>query len=369
MTLLLATCSFARADVLDAFDPQASGEIGAVLALPDGRAILGGTFATVHGTAHANLARVRVDGSLDPSFVVDADGTVTALARQPDGKVLVGGFFTAIGGVERQHLARLNADGSLDMTFDPAVTGGNSQAVLGITLEDDGNVLIAGQFTHVGGLPHDGAARILANGAVDSTFNAAVGESVSVAIPLPDGRVVIGGLFTSVEGQGHFRLARLNANGTLDNSFNPFLDAGVSAIVRLDDGSLIVGGMFGVPRSFVARFDANGVADPDFDLHVSAGAGVTVLFRDASERLVVGGWFDTAGGATRHNLARFGSDFTIDPTLDVAFTNGGLHPVTSVSEAARGVLVVGGGFTMAGGEPRGHAARLRDDPVFGDGFD
>src|SRR5262249_7802762 len=41
---------------------------------------------------------------------------------QDDGKVLLGGDFTQIHGAQRNYLARLNADGTLDNTFDPGNT-------------------------------------------------------------------------------------------------------------------------------------------------------------------------------------------------------------------------------------------------------
>jgi uncharacterized delta-60 repeat protein len=367
--LLLLALSTAHADTaLDAFDPGTSGGVSAVLALSDGKVLLGGTFATVGGAAQRNLARVRANGARDTAFTNDADGTVVAMVRQPDGKVLVGGFFTAIGGVPRDRIARLAADGSLDTTFDPGATGGSSTAVLGIALQADGKILIVGQFTQVDGAPHNGAARLNADGSVDASFAANVGESVSAVLPMPDGSVIIGGGFTHVDGHGHSHLARLNADGSVDGSFTAFLDASVRAIARLPDGSLIVSGSFVVPQISVARFEADGTPDNDFNLHF-ASAGVSAIAMQPDGKVLFGGLFNFVNSVPRQNLVRFNSDFTLDESFDIAIGSGGISPVASIAVPANGIVVIGGDFTSAGGEPRGHGARLKDDEVFGAGFD
>jgi hypothetical protein len=59
----------------------------------DGSTLVGGTFATVEGKPHANLARFQPGGGLDPAFQASTDSSITGLGLQPDGKVIaVGGF-------------------------------------------------------------------------------------------------------------------------------------------------------------------------------------------------------------------------------------------------------------------------------------
>src|SRR5262245_33711030 len=50
-------------------------------------------------------------------FAPNPNGPVVSLVAQPDGKLIVGGTFTTIHGQPRSRIARLNADGSLDTTF------------------------------------------------------------------------------------------------------------------------------------------------------------------------------------------------------------------------------------------------------------
>jgi Domain of unknown function (DUF5122) beta-propeller len=53
-----------------------------------------------------------------PAFNPNANAPVYSTAVQADGKALVAGQFTTIGGVTRNHIARLNVDGTLDPAFD-----------------------------------------------------------------------------------------------------------------------------------------------------------------------------------------------------------------------------------------------------------
>src|SRR5690348_7707722 len=63
-----------------------------------------------------------VDLSFDPGSGVD--GQVTALAVQPDGKVIIGGSFATVKGLARHGIARLNADGSGDSSFTAGFNAG-----------------------------------------------------------------------------------------------------------------------------------------------------------------------------------------------------------------------------------------------------
>ncbi len=83
---------------------------------------IGGEFASSTGN-YRNIARLTNNGSLDLAFNpgTGANAPVRAVRRQDDGKVLVGGEFTEFAGQERRGLARLQETGALDTTFTPQV--------------------------------------------------------------------------------------------------------------------------------------------------------------------------------------------------------------------------------------------------------
>jgi uncharacterized delta-60 repeat protein len=144
----------------------------------DGKVLLGGEFTSVNGIRQDHLTRLTTDGNVDLTFRIGAgtDEPVTCLVIQPDGKLIIGGQFTAYAGVPRGGIARLNLDGSLDPSFDPGLgfrglsvqggwTEGTSFAayVESIALQQDGYVLVAGAFTSYDGFPRSGVVRIISD--------------------------------------------------------------------------------------------------------------------------------------------------------------------------------------------------------------
>ena len=63
--------------------------------------------------------------------------------------------------------------GMLDTSFDPG-TGANN-GVFGITMQDDGRILIGGQFTTYNGIGVISLARLHGDGTLDGTFNTGTG--------------------------------------------------------------------------------------------------------------------------------------------------------------------------------------------------
>ncbi|NJM80863.1 MAG: delta-60 repeat domain-containing protein [Flavobacterium sp.] len=66
-----------------------------------------------------------------------------------------------------------------------------------------------------------------------------------------DGKILIGGEFSNYNGTTVYGIARLNANGTIDNSFNVNTNANeyVYAIKILPNQKIIIGGEFSINES------------------------------------------------------------------------------------------------------------------------
>jgi uncharacterized delta-60 repeat protein len=182
----------------------------AVIPLPGGRILIGGAFNNANGVSTGNLVALdATTGAVVQSFSPGASGAVLALAVQPDGKLLVGGQFLNFGGAANNFLVRLNADGTLDATF--ATAGRPNGAVRTIALDEQGRILIGGDFTLVAGVSRSRLARLLPDGSVDLSFDPGTGANASVrAIALQaDGNLLIGGDFTEYDGQSRLRVARV----------------------------------------------------------------------------------------------------------------------------------------------------------------
>ena len=104
---------------------------------------------------------MNADGTLDETWggaAVSINGAVFDLGTLSDGKVIIGGEFTEITGYSRNSFARLNYNGELDRNFDPGE--GANGPVFTVAIQPDGNILLGGQFTEVGGYEQFNITRV-----------------------------------------------------------------------------------------------------------------------------------------------------------------------------------------------------------------
>lgn len=181
----------------------------------DGKIILGGNFTKYNGTPSNNIARLNTDGTIDGTFNAGTgvNGFVSTVAIQSDDKIIIGGGFTNYNGTSINNIARLNTDGSIDGTFN-AGTGvdvGAIGAVGTIAIQNDGKIIIAGAFQAYNGIARENIASLNADGTLDIAFNPGTGSDsyIFTTALQNDGKVIIGGNFTSYNGVGRNRVARI----------------------------------------------------------------------------------------------------------------------------------------------------------------
>src|SRR6266571_8097093 len=167
--------------------------------------------------------------SLDTSFDVGpaSISSISAIGIQSNGRILIGGSFTSVNGYVRNGIARLNADGSLDTNFSPSsgVAGGFSVAVGSLAVQTNGQVIIGGTFSSVNGVGRSGIALLNSDGSFDTNFNSGTGigygYTVYAVSVQPNGQPIIAGNFFDVNGVPRYGVARLNNDGSVDKSFDP----------------------------------------------------------------------------------------------------------------------------------------------------
>jgi uncharacterized repeat protein (TIGR01451 family)/uncharacterized delta-60 repeat protein len=234
---------------------------------------IGGNFANYNGVPSGGIARLNAStnspgyqGSVDPDFnvgqgVTGSDAAIHALAVQANGQVVLGGDFTSFNSQPYNHLVRLNVDGSIDTGFNPNTNFGPSDSVRAIAIQPDGQILIGGFFTNVGGSNLNYLARLnSADGSVDTNFNVGVGgNDVVLALAIDSQtRILVGGEFTRFSGVTRSGITRLNPDGTVDPTINfgTAADGGfVGTIAIQNNDEIDVGGGF-------ATFE--GVAENNF---------------------------------------------------------------------------------------------------------
>jgi uncharacterized delta-60 repeat protein len=342
---------------VDDFDLHVDEAVWALALQTDGKALLGGDFASVDGQWRRGLARLNADGTLDSEFhplVEGFSGTVYALAVQLDDSVLVGGRFTSVDRQTRINLARLRPDGRLDPIFNP--TGVPGEFVFCFALQPDGKILVGGAFTSLGGYPRSNLARLNPDGTVDSSFNPGVEGMVHSLVVQPDGRILVGGGFSSLAGQPCASLGRLRPDGSYDASFVGGSPGLVQSLAPQADGRILVGGYFaelaGQPCNFLGRLEPDGAFDASF--RPEPNDAILSVAVQADGRILVAGGFNSLGGQPRHSLGRLNADGTLDPTFEPEAD----RVVYALALQADGRVLVGGRFSLCNGQPRTGIARV-----------
>ena len=197
--------------------------ISAIVVQTDGKIIVGGA---------EQLLRLEADGTTDPSFNPNAVSFsfgkyIRSIALQRNGQVLIGGTFTCRVGNSNvtTGLARLNPDGSLDMSFAILL---DTAGVSAISTQPDGQILIVGTFSQVGGVPRNGIARI--NGAPSMQLFAPArdGNNFQVSCPTVAGKSYVLEYCDGLTGGSWQPTPAVTGDGTIKT----FRDASVSSSLR-----------------------------------------------------------------------------------------------------------------------------------------
>lgn len=183
------------------------GSINSISVDHEGRIVLGGYNLKLPGLSGWNIGRLHEDGTVDidfnPTLILSQ---VCRTALLTDGSVLVGGF----GG-----FAKLRSDGTTDPSFTARLTGsGLGLAVQDFIVQPDGRLIIGGRFSAVDSERRHGLARLLPSGKLDPDFDSGRGlvdpNTVVLAL-LPSGHVAVAGHLYLVNGRLPGSVARFHA--------------------------------------------------------------------------------------------------------------------------------------------------------------
>jgi len=187
--------------------------VRAIVVQPNGSIVIGGAFTSVNAQPRNRIARLNASGSLDAGFNPGANGTIYSLAGLASNGILAGGDFTTIGGVTRDRLAQIGSTGVVSTIFNAGGVGNIVQVIAPLR---DGRILIGGAFNNVGGTTSRRLAMLTSQGALvpatqfdRSLFAASAGSVLSIAMQ-QDGKLVVGGDFAAVAGETRNNIARLN---------------------------------------------------------------------------------------------------------------------------------------------------------------
>ena len=412
--------------------PGANEMVYAAAVQADQRTILGGYFTSYNASLAPRVVRLLDNGFFDPSFHPGsgANDAVFALAVYPPGdtqgnwnKIIIGGSFTSYNGQQRRGVARLNADGSLDTGFRPG-TGANGP-VYAVALQQDGKVLVAGDFSEFDGHTLNRVARLNPDGTVDASFDPGAGADGAVhALAVRD---VASNIFLAraassnelqdvyvVETGAQAGQITLNYDFPITNSLRLYLGAsqlladywlegqGTVAVpfgpgdstqlrIVMNEGlggldarwrytatilpsvparTIYLGGQFVAFDNQltvgVTRLLENGSRDPSFATGAGADGGVWSLVVQPDGKALVGGDFLHFDTHRRDHLARLNLDGSVDESFQPGTGFDG--PVYALALQPDMKPVVGGQFTQYNSTRRMGVARLMTSGVLDTGF-
>jgi uncharacterized delta-60 repeat protein len=307
-----------------------------------GRIVIGGDFTKIGTVARNHIARLNADGSLDGSFNpgVGPNDSVLSVAVGLNGKVWIGGRFWNVASQRLEGLARLNADGTPDTGFcDPGVS-----PIASIVLQPDGKVIAASLYRDP--ILGNYLNRFNADGTRDISFSPGTMDGSVTSITLQeDGKILVCGNFTSIGGVANTGyLARLDSNGGLDPTFAAYgLGAPIYTLTVRDNGQLFIAGSYGFGSGFTIAASAPIITTSPVAQINSLGGSATFTVTAAGAQPLSYQWIKgTAAvpGATTATLTISNVQPTDAGSYSVIVTNAN-GSVTSSAAA----LVVSGPFT------------------------
>ncbi len=351
-----------------------NGDAGAFVEFDDGSGTAlyaGGYFDTAGGVLVNNIA--RWDGS-NWSALTGASGTgvdarVEALAVHDDGSgaaLYVGGQFITAGGMLVNYIARW--DGSEWSTLEGPLGVGMKNIVYALTEYDDGTgpaLYAGGWFNKAGGVRVNKIAKWDGTGWSELYGPTAKGMDDHVfALAASGATLYAGGRFTTAGGVTTNHVAAWDGSdwSVLSGPSGTGMDGDVHALAVYDDGNgmaLYAGGNFdtggGVTVTNMARWDGGGwsaISGPSGTGTSRRVRSLTVFDDGTGDALYAGGWFEDAGGIQVNYIARWdGGSWTALSGLAGTGMEDIVGALGVYGNNGDPVLFAGGGFATAGGIP------------------
>lgn len=191
---------------------------------PDGTGdiLVAGNFTQYNGTPVGRIVRLTPAGAIAPVFAVGTgfNGSIGCIDLAADGSWYIGGSFTSFNGTAIADLAHVKADGTLDTAFNPGTGFDSFLSSIKVVVMDGETLLYAvGDFYTYRGESSLNIVRILSTGERDTRFDVGAGLlpgwSYGTVIEAPDGSgdVYVGGHFSSYKGKIVDYLVRINSMG------------------------------------------------------------------------------------------------------------------------------------------------------------
>jgi len=293
--------------------------------------IASGDIYGVGGTRRNHAAKLKSDGTLDPTFNPDLNGPVMAyLVDDASNTIYLVGEFTAVNittsPIVRNHIAAYDMTTGALKPFNPSLGSGDYRTM---ALDAVNNVLyVGGSFSSVNTLTtpvsRNNVAAFDINTAIATSFNPDVDGIVYQLLLSSDSNTLYaGGYFQTVNNSGSSlpreNVASFSTATGIATSFRPALDGTVYSIaLSADDSTLYAAGDFtqantnalALGRNYVASFTVSNSQVTNFDASPNSYA-IRLQLDESNNVLYIGGLFQSINtntvSAARNNVAAVNS--------------------------------------------------------------
>jgi uncharacterized delta-60 repeat protein len=364
---------------------NSSGLISIPAGTPAGTYTLTYSLSSIGNCNLASTATVTilVTNPSTPQIVagIRANNAVNLIELQSTNKSIISGYFTTYNNISAPRIARLNTDVTLDQTFVTAGPNPSSYPPNDMVIQSDDKIIVTGGFSGFsGGSNGFGIARLLANGAIDTSYNLGGAGTAgntgytnntpySLAIQ-SDGKILLGGDFYYYNGVQRLGIVRINTNGTIDTLFNPtvlntYYRSVVTGITIQPNGQIILLGFFSPPtagatQKNIIRLNSDGTIDSTFlagdtagslvynvDLSVSLYSPIAKALVQPDGKIIIAGAFNKYNGNNVKCLVRLTSTGAIDTSFNT--TTGVERAINDlILEPTTNKPIIGGEFTLFG---------------------
>ena len=343
----------------------ANDYINDIVIQPNSQMIIGGYFTAYNGIVRKKIARIDTNGNLDENFnpVFSLSSEIKLIALQNDGKIFVAGIFGNVNNTPTKPLVRLNSDGSLDSSFNFFKTGG----IKALAIQTDGKILVGGGLGSVVSATSvdQSITRLNTDGSKDMGFSVTSNNQVYTCAIQNDGKIIIGGNFTTINGVTKKGIARLNSDGSLDLSFDPVFtqinqNQYVSSICIQDDGKVIIYSQMlnTYLNNYLFRVDTNGITDASFNSGIGPNNIVNKILYQPNGKITLVGAFTKYDNIINNNIVRINSDGSLDNGFNSG--NGGNNIIYSAALEGNDKVMIVGAFTGYDGAGRNRIARINN---------
>ncbi len=191
----------------------------------DGSMMVGGdTTCNIISNKKRCLMKFLPDGNLDTNFKHFTNWRVSGIIKYSSDKLLLYGGFTKYDTISTFRICRIDTLGNYDSTFTSIFNMGLPRPVF---IQNDGKIIIAGDFTFINSTTKSTLIRLLPDGSLDSTFNnynslnwSDSFPSLAIHVcPTSDGGYLVGGQFKAYQGYERHNIVKTDKDGFIDTNY------------------------------------------------------------------------------------------------------------------------------------------------------